>query len=415
MNGINSQPENFKAVTTKSVSHCSETRRVKIEWQDGHVSLFPYVWLRHQYFFPTLGRPDQLDSDGYKVIESPSELVVESVSCNVEYLLIKWQHDPSESQHSLKTLRSCCLSQEAQSARRTKPKYWLANDAEKFKWFDVSGLKNPKTRLDVFLHLRDYGIALLSNAPCDPGTIKTLAKDFGAVRNTHFGELFDIRSLPKDNKGAGESIGATASNAQAPHMDEGWRHSPIGISFYHCLKAEPSGGGASLFVDAIGAAESLRKINPESFRFLSSVPLVWAAERNPRERFRTRARLIATDIDGTVRGIRLSDRNIPAMDLAMDQIEPAYDALRHFCNITYESKREFEHLFQPGEMAIFDNHRVLHARRAFDPAAGERWIQQLSVDREEFHNLFRQLAESLDRYDLTNWEPDAGVLSQSCG
>ncbi len=64
-------------------------------------------------------------------------------------------------------------------------------------------------------------------------------------------------------------------------------------------------------------------------------------------------------------------------------------------------------------MALFDNHRVLHARRSFDPTTGERWIQQLSVDREEFQNRFRQLAESCARDDLSAWEPDAGALSQN--
>jgi hypothetical protein len=36
-----------------------------------------------------------------------------------------------------------------------------------------------------------------------------------------------------------------------------------------------------------------------------------------------------------------------------------------------------------------------------------------SVDREEFHNRFRQLAESQNQFDLSRWEPDAGVLSQN--
>ena len=72
----------------------------------------------------------------------------------------------------------------------------------------------------------------------------------------------------------------------------------------------------------------------------------------------------------------------------------------------------FDHHFQPGEMAVFDIHRILHARRSFNPNAGERWIQQLSVDREAFHSLFRQLAEYQQRFDLSHWEPDAGVLSQ---
>lgn len=108
----------------------------------------------------------------------------------------------------------------------------------------------------------------------------------------------------------------------------------------------------------------------------------------------------------------MTDRTLPPLDLPEDQIEPAYQALRALSEALYAPERIFERLLRPGDLAVFDNHRVLHARRSFDPEAGERHIQQVSVDREEFHNLFRQLAERLGRFDLANWEPDAGALSQ---
>jgi len=68
------------------------------------------------------------------------------------------------------------------------------------------------------------------------------------------------------------------------------------------------------------------------------------------------------------------------------------------------------------ELELFDAKKdnILTAeKRLFDSTAGEQWIQQLSVDHKEFHNLFRQLAESQNRYDLSYWEPDMGLLSQS--
>jgi gamma-butyrobetaine dioxygenase len=99
------------------------------------------------------------------------------------------------------------------------------------------------------------------------------------------------------------------------------------------------------------------------------------------------------------------------VDLPEDEIEAAYRALRAISEQLYASERTFERHLQPGELVVFDNHRVLHARRAFNPDAGERHIQQVSIDREEFHNVFRQLAEQLGRFDLANWEPDAGALS----
>ena len=310
-------------------------------------------------------------------------------------------------------LRNHCLSESARRERRPKPGLWNAESALNFQWFDATALDDPAQRLDLYLQLRDQGIALVKNLPTEAGSLRSIAANFGAVRNTHFGDLFDIRSLPADNIGTGQNIGATASNAQSPHTDEGWRHGPPGISIMHCLCADPSGGGASIYVDGIAAAEALRGSDTEAFEFLSKVPLTFCAERNSEERFRSRARVIATDSEDIIRGIRITDRTLQQPDLPPGQVELAYRALGQFYALLLGPDFRLEHLLQPGELVAFDNHRVLHARRAFDAAAGERWIQQLSIDREEFHNFFRQLAESQNRFDLSNWEQDAGALSQN--
>lgn len=387
-------------------------KRVKVHWQDGHKSQFPYIWLRHKMFFPAMGRPGQGDLE-YLIPEKSEILRIKSITQNEDAISIEWQHDRSITDHKLKFLRDNCLTKNASNKRQLTPKLWDADDSKHFSWFDVSELENPEMRMEVYLHLRDFGIALVKNISVVPGTVEQLTSFFGPARNTHFGTLFDIRSLPQDNTGTGKNIGATASNTQALHTDEGWRHGPPGISLFHCLKSHRDGGGASFFVDGIAAATILQKSSPVSFEILSSVALLTVAERNLVERFRSRGRLIALDTSGTIRGVRISDRNFPEVDLPENQIEPVYNAIREFLEILYAPNRIFEHQLQPGEMVIFDNHRVLHARRSFDPNSGERWLQQLSIDREEFHNQFRQLAESLGRMDLAQWEPDAGALSQS--
>ena len=398
---------------TGNVNFDQAQRRLLIDWQDAHHSAFPYIWLRHEQFFPLMGRPEQRQDSEFCLPEDPASLEIESISIEPGHLIIDWAHDGSTTRHSLTFLRDNCLLAKARRQRHPRPRLWNAGQAQAFPWFDASDFEHRQRRLELLLQLRDYGIAMVKNLPDRPGTVESIARYVGPLRNTHFGTLFDIRSLPEDQQGTGANIGATSSNAIAPHTDEGWRHGPPGISLMHCLRTNPSGGGVSVFVDGIAAAETLRGSAPEAFEFLSSVPLTFAAERNPQERFRARARVIATDCDGVVRGIRVNDRTQSQPDLDVEQVEPAYRALRKLYEIILAPENNFEHLLQPGEMALFDNHRVLHARRCFDPTAGERWIQQVSVDREEFHNRFRQLAESCDRDELSAWEPDAGALSQS--
>jgi gamma-butyrobetaine dioxygenase len=398
---------------SESIDFDQRTRQLSIIWSDGHSSEFPYIWLRHERMFPFMGRPEQSDQKSYQLPQDPSALSVTSVQIEDDELLVQWVGDSRPTQHDLVFLRNHCLSDSARRDRRPTPKLWNAESARNFQWFDALALDDPAQRLNVYLQLRDRGIALVKNLPSEAGSLRSIAANFGPVRNTHFGDLFDIRSLPDDNSGTGQNIGATASNAQSPHTDEGWRHGPPGISIMHCLFADPSGGGASIYVDGIAAAEALRSSDPEAFEFLSTVPLTFCAERNPEERFRSRARVIATDSDNIIRGIRVTDRTIQQPDLPHGQVELAYRAMGQFYALLLGPEFRLEHLLQPGEIVAFDNHRVLHARRAFDATAGERWIQQLSIDREEFHSFFRQLAESQGRYDLSNWEQDAGALSQN--
>ncbi len=393
------------------LNYNQEQRLLLIQWPDGQRGVYPYIWLRHAQFLPLMGRPEQLDPREHLLPEDPANLSIKSASLEADELVVNWMYDGSTTRHALGYLRENVRSSEARQQRCPLPSLWRADDANQFHWFEAVDLEHPADKLEIFTHLRDYGIAMIKGLPTEPGTLTAVAKHFGPIRQTHFGNLFDIRSRPQDQLGTGRNIGATACNSQSPHTDEGWRHGPPGINLFHCLKSHPDAGGESIFVDGIGAADALRSSDPEAFEVLTTVPLMFVAERNPRERFRSRARVIALDSDGQIRGIRITDRTLPALDLPIELIEPAYRAIGLFYQFLLAPERIFERRLNPGELVVFDNHRVLHGRRAFDPASGERWLQQLSVDREEFQNLFRQLAEMEGRNDLSHWDQDAGALS----
>lgn len=399
--------------TLSTTTFDQDTRIVTATWGDGHVSRFPFIWLRHRKFFPALGRSEQADDAPCLLPELPDVVAASAIRSDAGVMEIHWSHDDSTTRHDLVWLRDNCLSIESRRARQPRPQLWSGADAAKFNWFEAADLEEPASRLEIFQHVRDRGLAFIRNVPVEPGKVMDIAKHFGPVRRTHHGSLFDIRSLPEDRQGPRVNIGATASNSQAPHTDESFRHATLGIMLFHCLKPDPSGAGESMFADGIAAAEALRETDPDAFEFLATTPLVQAAERNPQERFRTRGRIIATDTLGVVRGVKVADRTLPPLDLPEDKIEPAYRALRAFLAQLYAPERIFKKCLEPGEMAVFDNQRVLHGRCAFNPDAGERHIQQVSIERDEFHSLFRQLAEQLGRFDLSNWEPDAGALSSA--
>jgi hypothetical protein len=50
-----------------------------------------------------------------------------------------------------------------------------------------------------------------------------------------------------------------------------------------------------------------------------------------------------------------------------------------------------------GDCVIFDNRRVLHARRAFDASKGERWLKGAYVDGDVFFSRVRVLEDRFGR------------------
>ena len=399
--------------TADQITYFNDTRRLHVVWSDGHESEFPYIWLRHWLFFPATGRPGQVPDAECLAIEEPSGLALGSMARDGDNLVLAWSHDGTKTSHSLNALRDACPSDWARKERQRRAVHWDKSLAEKLPQFAWAELSHPERRLALLLQVRDYGFALLSGVPPVPGTVVEVGKLFGPIRVTHYGTLFDVRSKPADQAGNRLNIGAVASNSQAPHTDESYRQLVPGIAFFHCLKADPGKRGASVYLDAFAAAERLRHRDPRAFELLSSIPMLYAATRNPLERFRARGRVIATDDSGVIRGIRFADRTMPPIDLAVDLIEPAYRALGAFRREAYDYSRGFEKVLQPGECTIFDNHRILHTRRSFDGSAGERWLQQVSVDRDEFHNTLQVLATELGRPQEAMFEQDNGALTQA--
>ena len=88
----------------------------------------------------------------------------------------------------------------------------------------------------------------------------------------------------------------------------------------------------------------------------------------------------------------------------------AYRAIRAFAAELTAPDLAYRHRLEPGECHIFDNHRVLHARTAFDPSSGPRHMQSCVIERDEFHNRLRLLALACGRADEANLALTSGAL-----
>ena len=371
----------------------STNRTVIIEWTDGLKSRYHFIWLRQQLFHPAFGHAHSSNPDIPRLPDDPYSLKIKNCTIDGNDLVVNWVNNDEQTRHDLTWLRNNAYDGELLRRRLHQPHYWTGKQANRFSWHDYDTFKSKEDlRWSLYEGLVDKGFVRIRRVPVINESVRELAQWFGPLRTTDFGDISDIKSRPTKKAGRYANIGAGGSQVLGPHTDEGWRYSPPGINFHVCLESTPSAGGESRLYDGFLAAERLRNVDPDSFDFLANTPMRFAAERNDEERYYAHGRLITTDSRGHITGVRFSDRTLGHQDLPSDLVEPAYQALRAFAKQLYSDDLVYRHNLIPGECHIFDNHRVLHGRAAFNQQMGPRHIQQASVDREEFHNRIRLLA-----------------------
>lgn len=248
-------------------------------------------------------------------------------------------------------------------------------------------MQNDAVLLDWLRKLRDSGISLLQNTDTTPGTLQQVAARISFIRETNFGALFDVCSKPDANT-------AAYTNLRLPlHTDLPTRELQPGLQFLHCLKNDAC-GGESILVDGFRIAEHMREQYPDDFEALSSLPMdFYNKDRNSDYRFRGPA--LVLDGQGTVIEVRFANFLRGPLDVPADKVMQHYRAYRTFISLTREPRFQFEYRLMPGDLLVFDNRRVLHARQAFDLQQGQRHLQGCYVDRDELLSRIRVLERTL--------------------
>ena len=361
-------------------------RIVSLYWPGEKASRYHFVWLRHHARCAD-GMPNDTSIKIDLLPDDPATLHIVSAQQVGDRIRIQWADGGLCTDHGLESLRTSAYDDWSRRRTAPRPRLWDRDSANEIPVFDRGALDDSRM-LELLLTVRDFGVALLRGVSLSPGSVAEVAETFGPVHVNNYGRVFDVRTDTKSN------LGSNTGAYLGPHTDEGYRHAPPGISFFHCIQAVEKGGD-SILVDGFNAARVLEDRDPESFRILSTVPLCHQRFSLPEEDMRARGRVIVTDFDGNLEGIRFTDRTLPPQTLPEEWMEPVYRGIRAFWKIVNAKEMALVYHMQPGDLHVFDNQRVLHGRSAFDPDSGPRHLQQCSVNRDEFHNTLRTLAARL--------------------
>jgi gamma-butyrobetaine dioxygenase len=262
------------------------------------------------------------------------------------------------------------------------PEPWTAtlSPLPRAHWAETADPPALRAMLAQYLRL---GFLILDGVPTAPGSVLAVARRFGFVRDTNFGALFDVRSVPEASDLAYTSLSLD------PHTDNPYRDPVPGIQLLHCL-VNATSGGLSTLVDGLAVAETLRRTAPEAFALLASTPLRFLYRDRDTELVAC-APQIECDAAGRVRAVHCSPRLDFTAFRPASELDRLYRAKTEFDLLCRAPEFEIRFKLDPGELLLFDNRRLLHGRTGFDPAEGPRHLQGCYIDGDGPRSLYRVL------------------------
>ncbi|XP_014557039.1 hypothetical protein COCVIDRAFT_26239 [Bipolaris victoriae FI3] len=241
-------------------------------------------------------------------------------------------------------------------------------------------------------NLREYGFCYVDGTPFeDPQHTKMLLEKIAFIRETHYGGFYDFTADLASKDTAYTNIALEA------HTDTTYFSDPAGLQAFHLLSHTDGEGGASLLVDGFKVAEELLETDKQAYEILATVSVHGHASGNdgisiqPYRGFPVLEHDIAT---GNLLRVRWNSSDRASIELPIDQVEKWYDAARKFDALLKKKENEYWEQLKPGRVLIFDNWRVLHGRSSF---TGKRRICGAYINRDDWISKFKMAEFGQDK------------------
>ncbi|KAK0249962.1 hypothetical protein LTR35_017108 [Friedmanniomyces endolithicus] len=293
-------------------------------------------------------------------------------------------------------------------------------------------MSDDATLHQALLTLHTHGLLFLTGVPENEASVSSIVERIGPLKNTFYGITWDVRSVPN-----AKNVAYTAQDLGF-HMDLLYMQQPPRLQFLHCIRSS-SEGGASLFTDSMRAAKDLLHQDHKAFFRLVQSKMGFHYD-HPEEYYHCAHPTISVQLPGgskstaaalaQLEGDYLSPESL--FDVKQELIDsvrsvawaPPFQSPFHgtaafgskpdlrklnqnlqrwrwaaqkFSALIHKSDGILERMMKPGECVMFDNQRILHARRAFEvqDAGKERWLRGAYLDSDPYHSKLRVLGRKL--------------------
>jgi gamma-butyrobetaine dioxygenase len=183
------------------------------------------------------------------------------------------------------------------------------------------------------------------------------------------------------------------------HMDLLYFKEPPRLQILHCLRNSVT-GGESFWTDSYAAIHDLWESQGTQDVGTSAAVATEFHYENDGRHYRQQRPLYKTQLRDFTR--QLSEVSYsppfqnPATTLPLTSTassEGYLKLMRDFAHAIDKPEAKYERLMRPGEAMIFDNRRILHARKEFDASSGERWLKGAYIDGDPYLSKCRVMFE----------------------
>ncbi|KAJ5521145.1 Taurine catabolism dioxygenase TauD/TfdA [Penicillium fimorum] len=332
----------------------------------------------------------------FRTSDIPKDISPTWVNWDGKKLSIRWAKDIGESQTAHEStwdrefLKKPILNTHRQhSNQNSKPIMWGRAQMDKSQhWVSYSDYIADDSKFATAMHqLQRLGLIFVKDIPDSRSMVEAIATRMGPLRNTFYGSTFDVRTVPQARNVA------YTNQFLGFHMDLMYMNEPPGYQLLHCLENSCS-GGESMFADTFATAKLMSEKYPQDYKVLREQRLGYEYRHEEHIYYNERPVFEHDPNSDDLRHVNYSppfQSPLPPRDEKdhdAGSVNKLRDALATFTSIIDNPKHTFELKLTPGDCVIFDNRRIVHARRQFNATTGSRWLAGAYVDTDALLSQF---------------------------
>lgn len=366
-------------------------QELQLQWTDGKSSAYDFTWLRDNCLCDACYEPNtkqrQIDTSTIAEGIRPLKAFLQD-----RQLRIVWDKETHESQYPFTFFDDVekskgvqrglsefgVSSQQLRSLSRVLPEVDF-NELTKKESFE--GRKKALTLL------HQYGFLLVRNTPANTEGTKQVGSSVsgGVIRNTLFGELWDITQAKQESQAFSHADTAYGNAALFPHTDGCYFTNSPGLQLFHILE-HTGKGGENTVVDGFLVGDYLRQEEQDVFEYLSTKPMEFHYFEEGVQ-LHASIPVFTLDFHGNFVQFRYNNDDRSPKYIHPHEAPLYYKAvktlLRQLKNI---DKFGHSFLLDANSVLVTNNWRVLHGRKEF---SGTRRLAGCYIDIEDYKSQLR--------------------------